>query len=490
MPLNDASQSSGMAAAMGGSMGMAKQMSSIPNSSNASPSWSSPQTVGPTQVATTDQLMGSNASNGGWFSPPPPSYLAGNPSNGTAMILNSQGVPVAPSSSSWNGNANNNSAIGAANINPSTGLPNGVQVTGAATQAGVTPTFTDQATGVNVSNGSVSGGMFGLGSNTFQTYSANPNAAVSQYLPGQLQTIQGQISGLQNAPINTMQASQAQGTQAQAAMAGQTGAAQGFQNAQLGLAGQLQTEAAGGGPNIANMQLQQANSQAINAQMAMANSHPGQAGAAYNAAVNAGNITQQNAAQSSINAGQQQLNAQNALAGVSSSGQQIQNQAQQFNAGNLQQANLANASQAQQANQYNATNTQNASSANLAATTQQQQYNNTLIAQYISAGMNLQQAQQQANVQMQQYNAGLLAQQQAAKQGISINAAGMQTQAGGAAVSGLGSAMAGTVGSFGGGGAVAGAGSGSMAGMSGASSALAGAGEGTSALETGTEVLA
>lgn len=135
------------------------------------------------------------------------------------------------------------------------------------------------------------------------------------------------------------------------------------------LAQQLQLQAQGGGPNLANAQLQQATGQNVANQAALA---AGQRGASSNVGLIArqagqqgANIQQQAAGQASINRLQQQIQAQQTLGGVlgtqgslanqnygiSQSGQAAQNNAITGNTGNMNQVGSAQAGQNAQLNQ-------------------------------------------------------------------------------------------------------------------------------------------
>lgn len=130
-------------------------------------------------------------------------------------------------------------------------------------------------------------------------------------------------------------------------------------NQQTGLAGQLQQQALGQGPNPAQIQLQQATNQNISQNAGMLASQRGLSPALAQrlAAQNAASTNQQSAGQASLMGAQQQLAARGQLAGVLGQQQQgalgmnqnLQNaQAQQNNAivGNTSSINSANAATA------------------------------------------------------------------------------------------------------------------------------------------------
>jgi hypothetical protein len=143
------------------------------------------------------------------------------------------------------------------------------------------------------------------------------------------------------------------------------------------LASQLQTQANGGGPNPAKTMMDAGNQQAINAQLALAAGARGvsPAMANRNAALNIGNMQQAVNQNAATQAQQQQLNAQQGLAGLAGQmGGQALSQAQlnqnaalanqaganqyglaQFGAGqNLQALNSSNVNAANSLNEQNA----------------------------------------------------------------------------------------------------------------------------------------
>lgn len=73
--------------------------------------------------------------------------------------------------------------------------------------------------------------------------------------------------------------------------------------------------------------------------------------------------------------------------------------------------------------------TQDANKTNLLSDVDQQKQKDQLVQQFLAMGMSADQAAHQAEVQQQQFNAGLLAQQEAAREGVAIQnqAQGMQT---------------------------------------------------------------
>lgn len=88
---------------------------------------------------------------------------------------------------------------------------------------------------------------------------------------------------------------------------------------------------------------------------------------------------------------------------------------------------------------------QQAGAQNLQAQQAQQQQTNELMKQYMAMGLSQDQAYYQAIIQQRQFNAGLLAQQKAAGEGVGVQSAGQAMQLAGAGASGLGSALSSSV---------------------------------------------
>lgn len=346
-------------------------------------------------------------------------------------------------------------------------------------------------------------GFFG-GSHQYPIYTAN--GASQTAMQGDRAAINGLSSGVANMPTRQMTAAQAAGTQAagtsaQGATIDQQQQAQ-FRQQQMGLAQMLQAQANGTGPSVAGSQLQQSTEQNLQAALAQAAStRGGNLGAAQYQLANArANITQQAGMQLAQQRMQEQMNAQGMLGNVLEQGRgadiglasqqaQLGQQNNQFNANLGQQNNQFNANLGQQNNQYNATNQQNAGAANLQAGIAQDQFRQQQLAQLLGMGYSMDQAMAQMTQQSNQYNAGLIAQQYGAANGLSLQAAGQGMQMGGAMLGAMGQVGAGAaingVGAAGGGAAAAAAPSilqtgGAVAASNGA--ALAGAGEGPGAL--------
>jgi Chaperone of endosialidase len=203
-------------------------------------------------------------------------------------------------------------------------------------------------------------------------------------------------SQLQGGGWNYMNPTQAPDTQgayngyqaqnAQTAQIDQSGA-QPYNQAEQGLMGQLQQQAQGQGPNIAQQQLQAATAQNIQQQQAAAASQQGNQNpglAAQQLAQNAA-MTQQGAAgQSAMLRSQQQLAAQQALAGVAQTGAAQQLGVAGQNAGYAQQAGLANAGAQNQAGQFNSQALQNQAQQAYQQWLAQNQFSQTANNQYNS----------------------------------------------------------------------------------------------------------
>lgn len=163
-----------------------------------------------------------------------------------------------------------------------------------------------------------------------------------------------------------------------------------FQSGQMQLMGQLQDRASGGGPSVAQNQLQQATDQNIAQAYAMGSALQGnnQAGAAREVAYQRAGIQQQAANQSAQLRAQEQISAQQQLSSMlgGARGQDI-----------------------------------GVASENAQLSMQQQQLNDQMVRFYLGSGMSLAEAQQAATLSYQQ----LLYQKAAGQSGV--NASAMQT---------------------------------------------------------------
>lgn len=267
------------------------------------------------------------------------------------------------------------------------------------------------------------------------------------------------ISAIGARPAPTVTAAQANAAQSQAAFANGVNINAAPQDQvrqqQMGLASNLARAAAGQGPSVAQTQLQEATDKNIASNFALANSEQGgnPATALRTALMANAGANQQAALQSAQVKAQEQQAAQQQLAGVldSTRGTDVglaTNQAgltQQTNltnAGNQQQTNLANATNTQQTNLANAENKQAASSANANLSAQTSQEQDAAVAQLMQMGMSLDQAKMQMQLQQQQFNADLLARQEAARQGVAMQAGAQGTQLAGAAIGAIGTGLA------------------------------------------------
>lgn len=197
---------------------------------------------------------------------------------------------------------------------------------------------------------------------------------------------------------------------------------------QMMLAQALQRQAAGQGPSLAQMQLQQGTDRNMQQALAMAASQRGMnpavaAQQAMNARAQAG---QQGAMQSAMLRQQEMLDAQNQLGGLYGQMRGADIGVSQFNAGQSQQAMLANQQAGMQARQIGSQE-QLQGMAMLAAADQQQLQN---------------------NVGQSQFMADLLARQRAAEMGVSVQSAAQGMQALGAVAQGAGSAIGSVVDMF------------------------------------------
>ena len=117
-----------------------------------------------------------------------------------------------------------------------------------------------------------------------------------------------------------------------------------FRSGQLQLIGQLQQQAAGLGPSLADQQFNRSLDRGVNSQVAASQAGTGNAALQGRAAANAiGNMTQDLAGQAAQARIQEQLAARNQLAGVLGQGRGQELQGSQFNAGAINNQMLAQA---------------------------------------------------------------------------------------------------------------------------------------------------
>ncbi len=285
--------------------------------------------------------------------------------------------------------------------------------------------------------------------NVQDTTTAGNKAALASRLAGvdarQNQTMQA----AQLAPASQMQAAQlapaatiAQGPQDQ------------FRAQQMNLAQQLGAGAAGHGPSAAQAQLKLATDRNMAQSLALALGARGgnQAGAMKQAQMQRAMIGQEAGAQSAALAAQEQQAAQQSLGQVLGAGRGADIGMATDQAGLQQQTNLQQGTMQQGANVANqaalnaqslqqGTFNQQANAANLQAGVDQQKQKDGLVQSYLAQGMALDQAQQQAEIQQRQFNASLLTQQEAARQGIALQNSAAQGQAAGTAASAFGTIL-------------------------------------------------
>lgn len=214
----------------------------------------------------------------------------------------------------------------------------------------------------------------------------------------------------------------------------------GARNAQQNFLQSLEMSAAGkGGPSAAEATLQKGLDASIASNLALARS-----GRGGNQSVAMKQALQQNALATgavsndaaALRAREQQQAQQ--LYGTTASGIRAQDQQQQVT--DLGAA-TTDAQLEQQTILANQALRNDASKTNLLTALDQQKQKDTMILQLMQMGMTQEQAAFEAEVQQQQFNAGLLAQQEAARQGVAIqnNASSMQT--GAAIAQGVGTAI-------------------------------------------------
>lgn len=244
-------------------------------------------------------------------------------------------------------------------------------------------------------------GLLGMGQREAERY--KPNEAAAQmpgYAAWQQRLMQGaQGAGARQAP--TMTAAQL----GPAALYGgafinQAPQAQ-FRQGQEGLIAQLQAQANGTGPSLAQGQLQQATDRNMAQALAMGQAAGNNGAAMRNIANQRAAMSQQSAADSSQLRMAEQMQAQNQLGQVlaGARGQDIGLATEQ--AGFDQSAGLANQGARNQFSLQQGTFNQQAGMANQTAALQQQQMNDSLTQFYTQMGLNLDEAQRKAAMDME-----------------------------------------------------------------------------------------
>lgn len=309
-------------------------------------------------------------------------------------------------------------------------------------------------------------------------FGVNTNIAKNPYLQGDLGQLAAQKAAIQGqTAAQTAAPGQYQAAQANTPSASLVAQAAGGNVNQQGFAGQaqnlamLQQQAQGQGPaaDAIRMQTQQTMNQGLNAQMALAgSSRGGNAGEiARQAAMGQAQVTGQAANQQAMNTLQSEQqgitnagSVAGAMQGESLQQGQMQQQNQQFNAGaantqglQTQQLGEQTALANQQAQNQMLGQTQQLGAqtalANTQAQNQFQVQQDQMVQSLMDQGMTLEQAQQQANIQMAEYASGAAADQYAASQGHAISQQNADTSSASAAIAGLSTAanIAGSIGS-------------------------------------------
>lgn len=241
------------------------------------------------------------------------------------------------------------------------------------------------------------------------------------------QAVNDRIGAIAARPQAAMQAASSQAAQLDASQSDQT------RGRQMSLADSLAASAAGRGPSAAQSQLNLATDRNMKQALSLALSARGgnQIAALKQAQDTRAELGQQAGQQAATLRAQEQQQARGQLAEVlnTSRGQDLG--AATTNAQMQQQTSLANAS-----------NQQTAGAANLSATLQQSQQQDAQIAQLMGMGMSLDQARIQAQTQQNQFNADLLARQEAAKNGVAMQSQAQGAQLAGATIGAIGAAVA------------------------------------------------
>jgi hypothetical protein len=277
------------------------------------------------------------------------------------------------------------------------------------------------------------GGFFGAKDTTSQ-YTAQNVADTTT--AGNKASLADEIGRIRNSPTQQMQGAtiNMSGTGGNYFAADRAAADQ-ARGQQMSLAQSLAARAAGQGSSLAQMQMQQATDQSLASAMALARSGRGNPAVAMKAAqMQNGMTTQQAAGQSAQLRLQEQMQAQGQLADVLGQvrGGDLNQQAQALGLRG-QDASLATSQ---------AGLDQDASKTNMLTAVEQQKQREELVKQYLAMGMALDEAQRAAQIQQNQFNAGLLAQQEAAKHGVSAQNAAAGAQTAGATAAALGSVLA------------------------------------------------
>lgn len=285
--------------------------------------------------------------------------------------------------------------------------------------AGVAPASTKA--GVNANVGVVNNGVFDP-HRAYTNYSVDlqtdPNYAANRSMLHDMAAKAGARPDL------TMTAANAAGVNVDTRQQAQT------RNAQTGLISQLQEASSGNGPSAAQQQLKTGADRTMASNLAMA-AAAGTPGAERQAAFNNAAATQDLAGQSAVLRANEINTARGQLGQVSTDarGQDI------GLATNVAQLG-------QQNNQFNAGLAQDAGKTNLTAGVEQQKQRDALVQSYTAAGLSLDEANRQADLQQRQFNASLGVQQEGIKMGVAANASQSNAALAGAGISAAGTTLA------------------------------------------------
>lgn len=279
------------------------------------------------------------------------------------------------------------------------------------------------------------GGLFGA-TNDYNTYTANTVADnTTAGNKDRIKSLSDSVEQRQNATMQGAKLSPVDAVGPQSTADQDQTRAQ-----QQALIGQLAQASSGMGPSVAQQQLKTATDRSMASNLAMA-ATAGTPGAQRAAAFQNAAATQDMAGQSANLRAQEIQSAQGLLASTAQGvrGQDLGLRAQDIGvAQGNQQAGL-------QASIAQAGLTQDANKTNLVSGVDQQNNRDQLVQKYLSMGMSLDQANEQAQIQQNQFNAQLLANQEAAKHGVNTQNTASSTQFLGGLLSSAGTLAAGGV---------------------------------------------
>lgn len=276
----------------------------------------------------------------------------------------------------------------------------------------------------------------------------NPNAVANR---GNVDALTASVGGQNfDAQAARAQAAEAGSARSQAAKIDGTQQNQ-FRQGQVGLANLLTESANGQGPSAAQAQLQAGTDASINSALALARSaRGGNASVAMkNALMQNGQTMQAAVTQAAQLRAQEQQQARGQLAsvldtsrgadvGLATSQAGLTQQTALANAANQQQTALANADAQTRVALANSANQQQTNLANQAAAFDK----NKLLSQLLAQGATMDQAQQEVQIKQAQFNAELLARQEAARNGQNLAAGQQQASAVGTGIAAAGTILA------------------------------------------------